>query len=106
MQCKRATGSGEGIELFFVLADVELVSDGGGDEGGAVFAELGNRRSYDLGGSVYPLHCLVEMARYFRPRLGVRPSYLKRVNVVAVESRIGGTHVIGLQPKVPQDVVN
>src|ERR1017187_766790 len=59
-------GSGENIELFFVLADVELASDSGGDERRTVFAEFGNCHSYHPGGSVYPWHCLVEMARYFQ----------------------------------------
>ena len=32
----------EGKLLLFVLAEVELAGDGGGDEGGAVFAEKGD----------------------------------------------------------------
>jgi hypothetical protein len=32
--------------LVFVLAEVELAGDGGGDEGGAVFAEEGGLIGY------------------------------------------------------------
>jgi hypothetical protein len=34
-----ASRSRQSLQLLFMLADVELAGDGGGDEGGAVFAE-------------------------------------------------------------------